>query len=156
MNKNQIMTETFDDVNFNEDSELSSQTVDWGKIGDSIVGTFVKSRHGIETQFGTNSIYEILAEKGQFHKLTKKVPADSPTVINKGETWAVWGRGDIFVGQLNSIRPGQVIKLMFTEERETPMGVAKIVKIYAPRTNEGKPLMNQQWLDEQGLMAGEM
>lgn|SRR3990167_3138741 len=144
----------FDDNNFNESSEMSSLTIDFGKVTDYILGTFVRARHNVETQFGPNSIYEIMAERGQFHKLTKKVAADSSTTIGKGETWAVWGRGDIFCGQMNSLHPGQVVKLTFTEEKETKMGLAKIVKIYAPKNNEGKPMMNEQWLEDQSLMGG--
>ena len=138
----------FDEDNFGEGSELSALTVDWGKEGDYILGTFVRARHGVETQFGTNSIYEIVAEKGSFHKLTKKVAAENPTTINKGDTWAVWGRNEIFNGQMNSLRPGQVVKLTFAESTATKMGDAKIVKINAPKDNEGKPVMNQTWLDE--------
>ena len=146
----------FDDSIFNEESEMKAQTIDWGKIGDCLLGTFTKARHGVLTQFGANSIYEFIAEKGSFHKLTKKVAASTPTVINKGETWTVWGRGDIFNGQMNSLRPGQVVKLSFTEERDTDMGTAKIIKIYAPKTNEGKPVMNQEWLDGQGVSGADM
>lgn len=146
----------FDDSNFNEKSEMSSLTIDWGKVGDFVLGTFVRARHGVITQFGPNSIYEILAEKGSFHKLTKKIAAEQPTIINKGEAWAVWGRGDIFNGQMNSLRPGQVIKILFAETSETPTGEAKIVKIYAPKTNEGKPTFNQEWLDAQGVSAADM
>lgn len=150
------MNNIFDDNNFGESSEMSSLTIDWGRVGDYILGTFVRARHGVETQFGVNSIYEIFAEKGQFHKITKKVAADEPTIINKGETWAVWGRGDIFNGQMNSLRPGQVIKLIFAEEREGKLGTWKLVKIYAPKTNDGKPVMNQEWLDNQGVSGGDM
>lgn len=149
------MTDVFDDSNFGQESEMSSLTVDWGLPGDYILGTFVRARHGVETQFGANSIYEILAEKGQFHKLTKKKAADNATIINKGETWAVWGRNDIFCGQMNSLRPGQVVKIAFTDVTETKMGEAKIVKIFAPKTNEGKPTMNQEWLDGQGVTGAD-
>jgi len=149
------MNDVFDEKNYGEESEVSSQTMDWGKLGDYILGTFVKARHGVETQFGQNSIYEICAEKGSFHKLIGKgrlaMPAESPTTINKGEVWNVWGRGDIFCGVMNGMRPGQVLKLTFTEEKEGKNGMWKEVKINAPKTNEGKPMMNQAWLDTQGI-----
>src|SRR3990167_7027586 len=138
----------FDEGNFGDEAELKAQTLEWGKIGDYILGTFVRARHAVETQYGPNSIYEILAEKGQFHKLVKKVPVDQPTTVNKGESWAVWGRNEVFNGILNGLRPGQVVKLFFAETTDTKMGEAKIVKVYAPRDNEGKPVMNQTWLDE--------
>jgi hypothetical protein len=150
----------FDDKNFDETSEMSSLTIDFGEPGDFILGTFIKARHGIETQFGTNSIYEITAERGQFHKLTgkgrKAVAAAEPTVISKGETWSIWGRGDIMCGQMNSLRPGQIVKVLYAEEKEGKNGTWKLVKVYAPRTNEGKPMFNQEWLDAQGVSAGDM
>ena len=146
----------FDDKNFGDDAEVSSQSVDWGKPGDYILGTFIKARHNVKTQYGVNSIYEFLAERGQFHKLIKKKPVDNPTVINSGETWTVWGRNDIFDSMLNALKPGQIVKIQFAEERDTPMGTSKIVKVFAPKTNEGKPTMNQEWLDNQGVSAADM
>lgn len=150
------MTDIFDENNFGENTEVRAMQMDWGKVGDFILGTFVKARHNVETQFGKNSIYEILAEKGQYHQLTKKKPADAPTLIEKGQVYTVWGRGDLFDGIMNGIMPGQILKLMFTEERGTKMGDAKIVKVFAPKNNEGKPMMNQEWLDKQGVSGIDM
>ena len=149
-------TSVFDDKNFGEDSEVKALNLDWGRVGDFILGTFVKARHNIETQFGSNSIYEILAEKGQYHQLTKKKPADTPTEVVKGQVYSIWGRGDMFCGIMNSMVPGQIVKLMFTESRETKMGDAKIIKVFAPKNNEGKPQMNQEWLDGQGVSGIDM
>ena len=147
----------WDDNNFGPESEVSSNTVDWGKIGDFIVGTFVKARHGVETQYGENYIYEFFTEKGSFHKVINKVPTTSPTIINKGESWAVWGRNDMFNGQMNNLRPGQIAKLTFVEEMQGRMGnPAKIIKIYAPKNNDGSVVLNQEWLDAQGVTAGDL
>ena len=148
--------ELFDDSQFGEETEMSSNTIDWGRVGDFLTGTFVKARHNVETQFGQNSIYDFVAEKGSFHKLTKKKPADQPTEVNKGDSVSIWGRNDVLNGQLNSLKPGQVVKVSFVEERDTQMGTAKIIKIYAPRDNEGKVLMNQEWLDAQGVTGGDL
>lgn len=143
----------FDDSKFGADSEMSSNTVDWGKVGDYIVGTFVKSRHGIETQYGQNSIYEFFAEKGQFHGKG----SETPTVIQKGESWAVWGRNELFNSQLNSLRPGQIVKLQYVEDQKSRMGnPAKIIKIFAPKKNDGTPEMNQEWLDAQEVTAADL
>ena len=144
----------FGDEGFSEETELTAQTVDWGKINDQITGTFIKARHGVETQFGQNSIYEILSEKGEFHKLTKKVPAEKPTIIHKDEVWSVWGRNEIFNSQLNSLKPGQVVKLIYTEDVDTKMGTMKMIKIRAPRNNDGTVVMNQTWLDQNVGLAG--
>ena len=150
------MSDIFDDNKFGEDAEVKAMNLDWGKVGDFILGTFIKARHNVETQFGPNSIYEILAEKGQYHMLTKKKPASEPTEVVKGQIYTVWGRGDMFCGIMNGMIPGQVVKLQFVESRETKMGDAKIVKVYAPKANDGKPLMNEDWLNSQGVLGGEM
>jgi len=147
--------ELFDDSRFGEETEVSANTMDWGRPGDFIQGTFVKARHGIETQFGTNSIYEILADKGSFYKLTKKKPADESTVINNGEVWSIWGRTDIFNSMMNNLKPGQVVKIAYVEDKETQMGEAKIVKIFAPKNNDGTPLMNQAWLETQSVSGAD-
>ena len=150
------MENYFDDSNFGDENEVKAMNMDWGKVGDFISGTFVKARHNIETQFGPNSIYEILAEKGQYHVLTKKKPADAPTEVLKGQIYSVWGRGDIFNGIMNGMKPGQVIKLQFTEARDTKMGESKIIKVISPKNNEGKPMVNQEWLDAQGVSGLDM
>ncbi|MEK6882680.1 MAG: hypothetical protein AABY22_23865 [Nanoarchaeota archaeon] len=41
--------------------------------------------------------------------------------------------------------------MTFTEESETKMGQAKIIKVAAPKDNEGKPVMNQEYLDSLGI-----
>lgn len=149
------MADLFDDKNFGDETEAKSQTVDWGTVGDYIAGTFIRARHSVETQFGPNSIYEFLAERGQFHKLTKKKPAADPTILNKGEMWNVWGRNEIFNGTMNNLKPGQVVKITYAEDKPTQMGEAKIVKIFTPKNNDGSPIMNDAWVESQGVTAGQ-
>lgn len=150
----------FDDSNFGAETEASGNTVDWGKVGDFLAGTFVRARHGVETKYGENSIYEFFVERGQFHKLIGSgrtaTPSDSPTVLNKGESWSVWGRNDMFNGSMNALRPGQVVKIQFTEEKDTQNGPAKIVKLFTPKNNDGSPVMNNAWLDAQQVTGGDM
>jgi hypothetical protein len=58
---------------------------------------------------------------------------------------------------MNSLRPGQIVKIIYAEDKPSTMGNdAKIIKIYAPKTNEGKPQMNEQWLENQGVMGGDL
>ena len=61
--------------------------------------------------------------KGSFHKIVNKVAASEPTVVNKGDTFSVWGRNDMFNGQMNSLKPGQVVKLTYTEERQVSRAI---------------------------------
>ena len=154
------MENVFDEKNFGEASEVSNNVIDWGMPGDFLLGTFMKARNGIETEYGVNSIYEIYAERGSFHKQSGKgrnvKASEEETIISKGEVWGVWGRGDIFCGIMGRFTPGQVIKITYVENGGKD-GLWKDVRINAPKGNDGKPLMNKEWLEmmEPKLMSGE-
>jgi len=122
---------------FDEKNEVQPQSINWGKVGDFISGIKIGQRGGVKTKFGANSIYSIQATDGLFH--TK----DGQEVkINAGEVWDVWGRGDIFDGQMNRMQLGQKFGLKFVESRESSMGNdAKIIKVYT--TGE----IDQDYLD---------
>lgn len=140
--------EIFGEDNFGESSEMTAQTIDWGKVGDSVVGTFIKSNRGVKTKFGDNTVYDILVERGEFHKINKdKSVQSTPTILKKGDIWSTWGRNDIFDGQMNSLKPGQIIKIVFESSKPSTLGNdAKIVKIFAPKDNEGNPKMNAAYV----------
>lgn len=151
MTEKKAEKDIFDDSNFGADTEISGNTIDWHKVGDYVVGTFVKARHNVETVHGENSIYELFCEKGTFHKKD-----GTEVIVNKGDTYSVWGRNDLFDGQMNSLKPGQVIKLTFAEERPSKQGnPAKIIKIFAPKNNDGSVVMNATWLEAQSVTGGD-
>jgi hypothetical protein len=154
--KEEAVKDPFGDDSFGADSEMKPLTMEWGKPGDFIVGTFIRSRHDVDTAYGKNSIYDVLADRGECHRIVKKVIATDASLINKGEVWSVWGRGDIFNGQMNSLKSGQVIKLQYVEDKPSDFGNdAKIIKVFAPKGNDGRPLVNQAWLDAQSVTADE-
>ena len=111
---------------FDEKNEVKPQTIDWYKVGDQVFGTKVGQRANIKTKFGPNTLYEIKAEGGVYH--TKD---GEEVAIKKGEIYGVWGRGDIFDGQLNRMQIGQKFGLKFTESKPSSAGNdAKIIKVY--------------------------
>jgi len=134
------MTNIFDDKN-----EISSTRISWGKVGDHIFGTLIDKR-SVPDQYNPGEevpVFEIKAEGGSFHEIVKKVVAETPTVINAGEVWAVFGRGAL-EKRMKRIKPGQKLGLKFVEEIQTKKGNdMKVVKVYT--TNE----MDQEWLESQ-------
>ena len=151
------MSDVFNDKNFGADSEMSSMTIDWGKPGDFIAGTFIKARHGIKTKHGTNSIYELLAEKGSYHTLIGEgrlaKPSEKPDIIAKGEVCSIWGRSELFNGQMNSLRPGQVVKIVFDSEPVGANGPWKKLSVFAPKDSSGAPLMNKEWVEANTVVS---
>ena len=133
------MSDVFDPKN-----EVQPQTIDWGMVGDFVSGTKVGQRNGVKTRFGENSIYTIKAEGGSFHRVNADKTIGEKVDIKAGEVWEVWGRGDIFDGQMNRMQIGQKFGLKFTESKPSTMGNdAKIIKVFT--TGE----MDTEWLESQ-------
>lgn len=111
---------------FSEKNEVQPQSINWGKVGDNVFGIKVSQRDGVKTKFGDNCIFGIMADGGFFHdKSGVKVE------IKKGEIWDVWGRGDIFDGQMKRLQMGQKFGLKFVESKPSTMGNdAKIIKLF--------------------------
>jgi hypothetical protein len=128
---------------FDSQNEMQPQSINWGQVGDNVVGTKVGQRSGVPTRFGKNTIYEVLVESGTFH--TK----DGVEVkLQSGDVWGIWGRGDIFDAQMNRMKIGQKFGLKFTESKESSKGNdAKIVKVYTTGA------MNEEWLGAQELIG---
>ena len=137
---------------FDEQNEVKSARISWGKVGDHIFGTLIGKR-SVPDQYKPGEevpVYEFKAEGGSFHQIDKKVVSDAATAINSGEVWAVFGRGAL-EQQMRRVKIGQKVGLKFTEERETKKGNdQKIIKVYT--TGE----MDQEWLESQEVGVGEM
>lgn len=132
------MSNIFDDKN-----EMQPQSINWGKVGDNLVGTKIGQKSGVKTKFGLNMLYDVKVESGVFHTKEGK-----EIVLKAGDVWGVWGRGDIFDGQLNRMQIGQKFGLKFVESKPSTMGNdAKIIKVYT--TGE----MDNAWLESQALMG---
>lgn len=141
------MSDIFDDKN-----EIRSTRISWGKIGDQMFGTLIGKR-SVPDQYHPGEevpVYEFKAEGGSFHEIVKKVVADTPTVIVKGDVWAVFGRGPL-AQQMGRIKIGQKVGLKFVEERETKKGNdQKVIKVYT--TGE----MDTEWLESQEVTASDL
>lgn len=111
---------------FDEANEVKPQSINWGKVGDNVVGTKVGQRGNQKTKFGLNTIFEIKVERGFFHD-----DDGNKVELKAGEVWSVWGRNDIFDAQMKRMQIGQKFGLKFVESKPSSMGNdAKIIKVY--------------------------
>ena len=97
-----------------------------------------------------NHVYELKADYGSFHKIdeTKKVIPEA-VEVNENEIWSIGGTA-VIDRQMKNIRVGQKIGLKFIEEKPAKtkgFAPAKIIKVYAPKNEDGTPQMDQEWLE---------
>jgi hypothetical protein len=133
---------------FNEDNEVKSSFVTWGKVGDYFVGTLIGKRVVpntlSETPGATQTVYEFKMKEGTFHRLENKIPVEEATPINKGEVYNVGGKVGIDA-QMRNIKPATIVGMKFIEEKEAKkkgFNKLKVVKVYT--TGE----LDKEYLDE--------
>ena len=139
---------------FNENNQVKSSWVKWGKIGDNIFGTLIDVRE-INSQFPGKEnervkIYEIKADGGEFHELDDKRNAVAePTKIVEGEIWNIGGKAGIDV-QMRRIKVGQKLGIKFTDEKPSKnkgFNPLKIIKVYTDGS------IDEEWLATYDAMA---
>lgn len=141
---------------FNDDNEVRSSWVKFSKVGDFISGTLVGVREVPSALPGKEGkmvkVYEVKAQNGEFHDIDDKKAVIEPAIkINAGEIWNVGG-GVVLDAQMRNIKVGQVIGIKFTDEKPAQkkgFNPMKIKKVFAPKGNDGKGKMDEEWLKEQ-------
>jgi len=138
--------------------EVKSKTFKFGGVGDFIKGTLTDvTKTTTKDSYGKLSyIYSILAEEGTFFGSTKNektgkyvIDAEA-TIVKDGEDYNFFiseGKG-VVIGAMKDVAIGQKFMIKFTDLKPTDKGNdAKIIKVFAGKTADGKPLMNKEWGD---------
>lgn len=97
------------------------------KIGDSIQGTYIDARNGVDGFGNQQTIYVLLDQAGKVWNLGFRLTA---TVIHE---------------RMKGVKPGQIVGFRFDEERDskrTPGVKVKIIRVYADTK-----VVNQEWLE---------
>jgi len=136
------------------DNEVKSN---WWKANvpmeDKVFGTLINKRQVKSSIPGKEDelvwIYELQAESGSFHETddTKKV-IETPVVINEGEVWSIGGKVGIDT-QMRNIKLGQKIGFKFIDVKPSKtkgFAPAKNIRVYAPKGEDGMPLMDAEFL----------
>lgn len=140
-----------------EENEIRSNWVKFNiPLEDKIHGTLIAKRKMKSTIKGKEgemvNIYEIQAdEETSYHVLDdKKKVVDEPVKVAIGGIYSVGGT-NVIDRQMQNIKIGQIIGLKFIEEvasKTKGFAPAKIVKVYAPKDENGNPLMDEKFLAE--------
>lgn len=128
-----------DDI-FNEDNEVKSAWITWGKPGDHIKGTLVakyERENSINGKTEMQTIYEVKAMSGEFHALKQDengnyVPVTEVTKLNAGDVWNIGGKAAID-SQMRNVKIGQIIGMKFMESvpaKEKGRYPTKVVKVF--------------------------
>ena len=142
------------------DNESNAVKSNWMKFNvpleDKIFGTLIAKRKVKSNLPGKEgemtNVYEIKASEATvYHMLdeTKKL-VEEPIQINPGDIYSVSGTA-VIDRQMQNIRIGQVIGLKFIEEKPSKtkgFAPAKVVKVYAPKNDDGSPKMDEEFLAE--------
>lgn len=137
-------------------NEVKSNWVKWNvPVEDKIFGTLIAKRT-VKSQLPGHEgedamVYDLKADEGSFHGLddSKKVIPE-PVTINAGEIWSIGGKNSIDV-QMRNIKLGQKVGLKFTDEQPSKtkgFNPAKNIKVFAPKADDGQPLMDEEWVAE--------
>jgi len=123
---------------------------------DKIFGTLVSKRQIKSNMPGKEgeivNVYEIKAsQETTFHVLDeKKKLVEEPIIITPGDVYSVGGT-KVIDNQMRNIKIGQMIGLKFIEEQPSKtkgFAPAKIVKVFAPKNDDGSPKMDEAFLAE--------
>lgn len=158
---------------FADENQIPSNWMKWGvsvfdkdqkenENPDKIFGTLMSKKQVKSTMPGKEGelvwVYEMKAQYGSFHALDeKKNPVDEATTINDGDIYSIGGNATID-SQMTNIKVGQVIGLKFIEEKPSKtkgFSPAKIVKVFAPKNDDGSFKMDEEFLAERNSLDGE-
>lgn len=130
---------------------------------DKIFGTLISKRTIKSTMPGQEgkdvNVYEIKASRESvYHALDdKKKLIEEPIQINTGDVYSIGGT-KVIDNQMRNVKVGQQIGLKFIEEQPAKtkgFNPAKIIKVYAPKNDDGSVLMDEEFLKEQNGLEAE-
>mgnify|MGYP003394532847 CR=1 FL=1 len=144
------------------DSDENVVASNWVKFNvpleDKIMGTLVSKKQIVSTLPDANGkkvwVYELKGDEGSYHTLDEKKKVVEPAVdVGAGSFYSVGGTKVIDQGMQN-ILIGQKVGLKFIEEvasKTKGFAPAKIVKVYAPKGEDGSPLMDDEFLQQRAV-----
>ena len=139
------------------ENEIASSWVKFNvPLEDKVFGTLIAKRTMKSTMPGKEgndvNVYEMKCDEGSYHTLDdKKRIIEEPVVVEAGAFLSIGGTA-VIDRQMQNIRIGQKIGLKFIEEKPSKtkgFAPAKIVKVYAPKNEDGSVKMDDDFLEEQ-------
>ena len=142
------------------DDDSNAVASNWMKFNvpleDKVFGTLIEKRTMKSTLPGAEgkvvNVYEMKVDEASFHTLDeKKRVVEEPIVLSSGDFISVGGTA-VIDRQMQNIRVGQKIGLKYIEEKPSKtkgFAPAKIVKVFAPKNEDGTPQMDEDFIHQQ-------
>jgi len=156
---NEKQEDIYDDENI-----VPNNWIKFSKVGDRIFGTLIAVRE-MESRLPSAKpgemvkVYEFKATSGEFHGTDDSKNIIEPAIeLVEGEIWNVGGSAGLD-NQLRNVKVGTKVAIKFTEERPSQtkgFNPQKIKKVYVQKGNDGKPVMDEVWVNEQQFGGSEM
>lgn len=138
--------------------EIKAKNFKFAAIGDYLKGTLLDvTKTTSPDKYGKLSyIYKVKVAEGTFYDSTKNEKTGKfeinkePTVLNAGEEYVFFVATDkgVLIGAMKDVKIGQKFMAKFTELKPTTKGEdAKIIKVFGGKTSDGKPLMDEVWVE---------
>jgi hypothetical protein len=121
---------------FNEQNEVKTSAIKFGKIGDWFKGTLVGNDRQVPNKLSAEkemqTIYEFKIHGGEFHNIVNNVPVADTTVLKEGDFWSYFAKPAI-QAQMRNAKLGQIVGMRFVEERPNStagLNATKVIKVY--------------------------
>lgn len=121
---------------FNEENEIKSNFISWGKPGDYFVGTLMGKRevvNQLSEKGEMQTIYEFKMKEGMYHTLDdKKNPVEPAVIINPGDIFSLGGKKSIDA-QMRNVKVATIVGMKFIEEvpaKTKGYNPTKVIKVY--------------------------
>ena len=100
-------------------TEVASQAVTFGKVGDFIKGTYTGKKL-VHANDKDTLLYELKGKVGFYHTVDgKKNPIEPAMDIVEGSYYNVWGGKDVIDSLFAKSKLGDIVAVQFTEEVES-------------------------------------
>lgn len=151
-----MTNKTTDDV-YSDENVVPSNWMKFSKIEDRIFGTLICVREQENRLPNAKpgemvKVYEIKSESGEFHDTDEKKNVIEPAIqLQPGEIWNIGGSAALD-NQLRNVKLGTKVAIKFTAEKPSQtkgFNPQKIKKVYVPKGQDGKPVMDTEWVAEQ-------
>lgn len=139
-----------------ESNEATNAFISWSEVGDFVLGTLIGVKESPSTlpdRVGEmQKIYSVKVRECSYHILDdKKRVVSEPIEPEEGSIISVGGRVMID-SRMAQVKLGQVFGLKYVEEipsKTKGYAATKLIKVYVPKDDSGKPEMDAEYLQQQ-------
>jgi hypothetical protein len=138
--------------------EARLNVIKFNEVGDYVKGTLISvmAQTTPDIYGKLSTMYTVKVKDGSFlgsakNPKTGKIDLDKEkTILEEGSEWTFFANG-IVVQKMKSVKLGQKFMIKFSELKPTTKGNdAKIKVVYPAVDGHGKPVMDEEWVKEQG------